>query len=138
MKTCAYVRAWAAIGLLAVPLVAGCSGGNRVTGKLVKNGAPVTVSDKGVIQMSLVKEDDKAVASPYPVTVNPKDGTFVVNANGAGSTPVNGKYRVAVAIYDPYPGKDQLGGRFTAQTSPIMREVSGTTDLTIDVAKAGG
>ena len=54
----------------------------------------------------------------------------------AGGLPP-GKYRIAVRQWDPYPDTDKLGGKFDAQNSPIVREITGEEDIVIDLSKPG-
>ncbi|MBX9681228.1 MAG: hypothetical protein K2X38_20930 [Gemmataceae bacterium] len=115
--------------------VIGCGkAGFSVTGKLEDNGKPLTVSDKGMVNMNLVPVEDKSGASVFPADVS-KDGTFTVRPRGDGSLPTSGKYRVSIEIVDPYPGKDKLNGKFSGAKSPIVREINGSANLTIDIAK---
>jgi len=128
-------------GLLFAALVfplAGCGGGGyKVTGKLVSGGTPVKTSEKGMIQMSFIEESDKDATNPFPVSVNMQDGTFKVASRGNLSGPPAGKYRVSVRIFDPYPGQDKLGDKFSPQNSKLFVEVKGNDDLTVDIAKGG-
>jgi hypothetical protein len=141
MKPC--LRATGSILTLTflMPVLAGCSSGYKVTGKLQNNGAPVTVSEKGMVMMSF--QPAEKAGTVYPVTVE-KDGSFVVGNGPDGTGPTRGKYRVAVEILDPYkddkgqPGKDKLGGKFTSSNSPIYKEVTGNEAIIVDVGKAGG
>lgn len=114
----------------------GCGGpgGFNVTGKLTQGGAPVTVSDKGVIQMNLVPVDDTTGAKVYPVTAKP-DGSFVVNKAGDGSTPSAGKYRVSVKIVDPYPGKDKLKDKYFGPKSTLVQDITGSGEIVINLPK---
>jgi len=118
-------------------IAAGCgpSGHSKITGKVVDNGKPVTVSDKGVIQVSLVAVDDTS-GTGFGTTVN-KDGTFVVNKSADGNYPKSGKYRVGVSVVDPYPGDDKYDGKFQASKSPIIVEVKGDGEIIADVGKGG-
>jgi hypothetical protein len=133
----AFIRATGCILTLAffMPVLAGCSSGYKVTGKLQNNGQPVTVSDKGVVEMSF--QPTEKPGTVYPVTVA-KDGSFVVGNGPDGAGPAQGKYRVIVSIIDPYPGKDKLNDKFGSTNSPIYKEVKGNEDIVVDVGKAGG
>ncbi|HZZ81764.1 MAG TPA: hypothetical protein VFE62_24900, partial [Gemmataceae bacterium] len=118
------------IAIAGLAILAGCGprGYSKITGKLVDNGKPVTVSDKGVIQVSLVAVDDTSNTG-YGTTVN-KDGTFVVNKQADGNYPKAGKYRVNVQVYDPYPGDDKYNGKFVGQKSPLVVDVAGDGEIT--------
>jgi len=123
----------AGLFLLLVAAVAGCGGGGyRVTGKLTKGGAPIKVSEKGLIQMAFIEESDKQAVNPFPVSVN-KDGTFEVNGRAELKGPPAGKYRVSVELIDPYPGTDKFQGKYSKQNSPIIKEVTGNQELTVDL-----
>lgn len=125
-----------ALTLSGVLLLAGCGGsGYNVQGKLVKGGAPVSVSEKGVVQMSFISVDDKAATSPYPVNLE-KDGSFTVAGRGDVKGVPAGKYKVAVEIYDPYPGTDKLGGKFSKERTPIVQDVPANGPAVIDIGKS--
>jgi hypothetical protein len=121
--------------ILFVCVASGCGtrGYSRVTGKVVENGKPVTVSEKGVIQVALVPEGGDNT-SGFGTTVK-SDGTFVVNKRADGNFPSAGKYRVGVQVYDPYPGDDKYAGKFIAAKSPIIVEIKGDDELVVDVGK---
>src|SRR5437588_11274312 len=99
----------------------GCGGprGYKVTGKLTQDGAPDTVSDKGVIQMNLVPVDARTGAKVYPVRTK-RVGTFVIENAGDGAGPAAGKYCVNVQVTDPYPGMDTLEQKFFGQHAPLV------------------
>ncbi len=123
--------------LAAAPLflltVSGCGGPSTVHGKLTNGGAPVTVSDKGVIVISFSPEGG---AGPgFGADVKP-DGTFVVRGPENKGVPP-GKYRIAVMQYDPYPGTDKLDGKFGPGKTSLVRDINGGA-LDIDLAKPQG
>jgi hypothetical protein len=123
-----------ALFTLAVVAV-GCGGsGYTVKGRLEKNGTPITVSDKGVVQLSFVPESSKEGGTPYPATVE-KDGSFVINGRGTDTGIPAGKYRVNVAIVDPYPGNDKLGGKFNGPNSPLVKDITGSGSIVVDIEK---
>jgi hypothetical protein len=123
--------------MIVIPLT-GCNSGYKVTGKVVNKGAPIKVSDKGMLQMSFIEESDKDGSNPYPVSVN-ADGTFTVAGRGSNPNgPTAGKYRVSVRLIDPYPGTDKFGDRYSPKTSKLVTEVKGNDDLTIDIANDAG
>ncbi|MCI0459463.1 MAG: hypothetical protein L0Z62_21140 [Gemmataceae bacterium] len=116
-------------------LASGCgSAGVKANGKLLLDGKPLTVSDKGVIQMALYAEDDPKGTKAEAVDVQ-NDGTFVIMGKKREGVP-SGKYRVAVQVFDPYPGDDKLGGKFAHDKSSLVREVKANEDLIIDLGKA--
>jgi hypothetical protein len=109
----------------------GCGGGaTKAKGKVLLNGQPLNLSDKGVLQVALYKADDKDGKDPYPTLTKP-DGTFEVAGKEGRGVP-NGTYRVAVEIYDPYPGTAKLGEKYSAKSTTLSCEV-GKGDIVIDV-----
>jgi hypothetical protein len=120
--------------LEAACLACGCSGARQVNGKIVKGGAPFTLSDKGVFVLSFVSEagTDKMV---YPATTKP-DGTFTITGPQNKGIPA-GKYKVQLTAQDPYGGPDsvdKLGGKYAPGKSTLVVDV-GSGELTIDVGK---
>jgi hypothetical protein len=118
--------------LVAACLACGCGGGKvKVNGKIVKDGQPFTLSDKGVFVLSFVSEGgtDKTI---YNATTKP-DGTFtIVGPENKGIPP--GKYVVNLTAMDPYPTTDKLGGKYQQGKSTLVVEV-GKGDVVIDVGK---
>lgn len=126
-------RAAVAAGLIAA--LAGCdSNGPRiVSGKLLSDGQPLKVSDKGVVQISF--EFAENPDGSFIGAVNP-DGTFTIEGpTGDGIVP--NTYRVGVVQLDPYPGKDLLKGKFAGRSSPIVMAVDGKSEVVIDLAQVG-
>jgi hypothetical protein len=117
----------------------GCGSGIvKPTGKLVRNGKPFTLSQKGMITMVLYKEDDKEGKVPYPIEMRPPQGPGfeVVGRDRNGVPP--GKYRVSIRAWDPYPAKsdrDFFGNRFNVPQTPLTREIKGNEEIVIDVGK---
>ena len=107
----------------------------KPTGKLTKGGAPLKLSDKGVLQIAFYPESDKAFGAAESVTWE-KDGTFkVVGREGNGI--VAGKYRVSIIIMDPYGGpnaKDMLNGSMAKEKGPLV-EVKDASEIVIDIDK---
>jgi hypothetical protein len=149
------------LALLLVPLAAspGCGGrGNTVwvTGKLLKGGAQYVPPKDQVVYVTFVAlevkdESGKTVQSgeAYAANLDQAKGTFSVpGPEGRGIPP--GKYRIAVtqkmereafnAAKPPSKTKkrvdretDTLADRFGLGTSPIVREVNTSQELTIDL-----
>jgi hypothetical protein len=115
----------------------GCGSGASVTGKITNGGEPLQVSDKGHIVVTFSKEvADAAQGDGFGADLQP-DGTFrVVGKTGGGIPP--GKYRISVQQFDPYPTTDKLKGKFAPGKSPIVRDITGTTTLNIDLSKPEG
>ena len=156
-------RSHVVLALLIVPLVAspGCGGrGNAVwvTGKLLKGGTQYIPPKDQLVHVTFVAleiEDDagKTIQSgePYAAEIDQANGTFSVSGpQGQGIPP--GKYRVAVTqkmkreafdAANPRPTKsarkrvdreaDMLEDRFGIGTSPIIREMNQSQDLSIDL-----
>jgi hypothetical protein len=119
--------------VLALGLVASGCGEKLVkpTGKVLKGGKALTLSDKGVLRVAFIKEGD-ATNTPLPANVNQKDATFeVAGINGKGIPP--GKYRIMVEAQDPYPKADILKGQFSAKNTKIVQEVTGPGEITVEV-----
>lgn len=115
-------------------LVSGCGGGVKPRGKVTNEGKPLTVSDKGLFVMSFILDGNSGKA--YEVDTK-RDGTFTVpGPDGHGIPP--GKYRISVEQFDPYPTTDLLMGKFKGPKSPIVRDVSGSGSLDIDLSKPQG
>jgi len=154
-----------ALALLIAPLVAspGCGqSGNtiRVSGKLLKGGAPYAPPKGQAVSVTLVglEVQDKAgktipSSEPFWANFDPAGATFSVpGVAGRGIPP--GKYRVAVtqkltreafdAAY-PQPQRDvsreadTLADQFGPGTSPIVRELKTTgEELVIDLDHPAG
>jgi hypothetical protein len=124
-----------AIGLLLLGTI-GCGPSLlRPTGKITKGGAPLKLSDKGVMQIALYPESDKSFGAPEAVDWKP-DGTFTVKGR-EGNGIVAGKYRVSVIIMDPYGGpnaKDILDGKMAKEKGPLV-EVKDASEIVIDIDK---
>lgn len=132
--------------LATLPLFVGCGGGDAeetvtARGRLTNAGQPLTVQGMdvgiGMIQVEFYRigPDGKQLETPETATVD-ADGYFNVTGRGGGLPP--GKYKIAVRQWDPYPQVDKLQGRFDAQNSPIVREITGDGDLLIDLSKPEG
>jgi len=119
--------------LLLVGLLIGCGGKRKVNGKILKDGQPFKVSDKGVISLSFVSADD--ASKMYNATPNMSDGTFtIVGPDGKGIPP--GKYKVQLSAQDPYTGpgsKDLFGGKYASATSSPLTVDVGATDVVVDL-----
>jgi hypothetical protein len=152
-----------AVALLAATLVAspGCGGSGKtvwVTGKLLKGGAayvPPEGQNVNVTFIGLETQDasGKMVqgGEPYQADVDQAKGTFSVpGTDGRGIPP--GKYRVAVVQKlrrealekSKVPGKprvdretDLLKNQFSAEQSPIVRELTSSCELAIDLDRPG-
>jgi hypothetical protein len=112
----------------------------KVRGRLLENGRPLVVStaslppgDKGIEVAFYPLHDGGLPGDPFPAVVSPGDGTFhVPGPKGRGIPP--GRYRVAIRVGLPGRG-DHFKDAFSAENSPVVREVDGTKDVVIDVAK---
>jgi hypothetical protein len=102
------------------------------TGKVLKGGAPLTVSDKGLFIISLISEEGgKSVV--HPVDWKP-DGTFTAHGPDRKGLPL-GTYKVSVQAFDPYPGKDMLNGEFTPEKTKLTADVKSGSEIVVDVGK---
>jgi hypothetical protein len=127
----------AALAVLTGLAASGCGSGGaiRVKGTVTNNGQPLSVSDKGMVQVIFIPDDPEKAGDTYPANVNP-DGTFEVpGKEGKGIPP--GKYRVAVRQLDPYPTKDKLKDKFSPEKTPIVRDVA-SREVNIDIANVSG
>jgi len=137
----------------------GCGGSGEpvvwVTGSLLKGGSKYQVpSDQDVTitfnAIEIQTASGKVVAStePFVALFDQKAGTFKVpGKDGSGIPP--GKYRISItskmlrealntskAKQKPMDReKDYLEDKFGPATSPIIREIKSSTDLTIDMDK---
>jgi hypothetical protein len=132
---------------LALPLLfmAGCSKGERVVqvkGRVTNAGQPLHVAGRDVglgrVQVEFVRlSEDGHLVGNREGAIADEDGRFqVYGRDGHGISP--GTYRIAVRQWDPYPQLDKLDGRFTVDSSPITREVTGAEDVLIDVSRPEG
>ena len=144
--------------VLAAFATPGCGGGNqvKVSGKLLKGGAKYVPPEGQRIRMTLIAIEAKDAAGkpvagePFVATLDPDGESFTVpGREGYGIHP--GKYRIAVtqrmtreALEANPPGAkpgrppvdrdtDFLEDKFGPKTSPIIREIRGTSDLVIDL-----
>ena len=160
------LRRHPALILLIASLVAttGCSGrGNNVwvTGKLLKGGEKYVPPEDQHVHVTFVgletkDESGKALPSgePYWAELDQANGTFSVPGPERQGIPP-GKYRVAVTrkmervAFDKAPKShdkktlldretDMLNDKFGMSTSPIVREITKSTDLEIDLDKPTG
>jgi hypothetical protein len=94
-----------AVGLV---LAVGCGTPRfKVVGTIAKGGQPLTVREKGMIQIIFhpLQTDEAGKKHTYPASVK-ADGTFeVAGKDGTGITA--GRYRVEVHQWDPYPFADK-------------------------------
>jgi hypothetical protein len=147
------------LAFLIAPLLAapGCTGrGNTVwiTGKLLKGGTPYVPPKDQLVTITFVAlevqdESGKTVQSgePYLAEYDQASGTFTVPGPDRQGIP-SGKYRIAVtqkmerealdAIKQGTKKRvnretDMLADRFGVGTSPIIREVKASQEVTIDL-----
>ncbi len=114
-------------------LLVGCGGGGVTpSGKLTKGGAPLKVSEKGMVQVHLLPAEGQ-VQTVYTAQVA-ADGSFTVK--GADGKPIPaGKYKIGVVAMDPYPTHDLLKGKFDDKKTTIVRDVKAGQPLDIDLDK---
>jgi hypothetical protein len=106
--------------LVAVAVYAGC--GKRtnnitVTGSVVRNGQPLSLSKNGYVQVTIRPDVDPGKAfTPRIAECDKTNGKFEIR-----DVPT-GKYKVGIQQFDPDPTTDKLKGAFyvdTGKTSAI-------------------
>ncbi len=127
-------------------VTAGCGDGGAdtvyVRGKVSDGGRPLEVEGREVglgmvlVQFYRIGDDGQQSTDPEEAAVDAEGNFEVPGREGSGISP--GKYRIVVRQWDPYPQVDKLGGRFDAQNSQIIREVTGEEEIEIDVSKPEG
>ncbi|MGQ9576189.1 MAG: hypothetical protein ACUVUC_12805 [Thermoguttaceae bacterium] len=145
-----------AVGLVLLgPWAAGCRRGPRegkvviVRGKVVDAGQPIQGLQAkpdpknpygGYLEVRFLKYDEKgkrvAGADTYSARADPT-GAFELKGRFQRGIPP-GKYRIGVHLWDKYPEKDRLKGKFEDVDSPIVREVTGQEEIIIDISKPEG
>ena len=112
--------------------IAGCNQGPKavtVTGTVLRDNQPITVSPTGVVQVTLMPD----------VGPNEQFTTYVGRCEATGKfevveVPV-GTYKIGVEQLDPNPQVDKLGGEFSLINTKIKRQVDGKSPLEIDLAR---
>ena len=105
------------------------------SGKITQGGAPIKMSDKGVLIIALYAESDKDFGSPEGVDQPAKhDGTFKVKGRLGTGVPA-GKYKVSVELKDPYEpsAKDKFGGKYSRANAKVVEITNSSTEITIDL-----
>lgn len=124
------VAAWL---LLAVAVCVGCGKKNNnitVTGSVVRNGQPLSLSKNGYVQVTVQPDVDPNKAfTPRIAECDKTNGKFEIRDIPAG------KYKVGIQQFDPDPTTDKLKGAFYVDTGKIVRDLDGKTPLYIDLAK---
>jgi hypothetical protein len=130
--------------------LAGCGAGNAVwvKGHLLKGGQPYTAPDNQTVGVTFYAMDAQSTKAdePFAATYGPEGAFEVPGPEGRGIPP--GKYRISV-IRKPKAGtikpapkgskvvvdrdRDYLNDQFGPTTSPIVREIRSSADLTIDL-----
>jgi hypothetical protein len=157
-------RALWALPVAVALATSGCGAPRTIplSGRLLRGEKPFTAAEGQALGLTFVAAEAikdpssgtvlAAEGEPFPADIRPDDGTFrVPGREGRGIPP--GKYRVTVYLRQreapanapSRPGgakfdrdKDLLGGRFDATKSPIVREITDSTALTIDLDKPTG
>ena len=123
-----------AVSALALVLIAlgGCHRPVAVSGRLLYNGEPLKGRGPDDITMTFCRMVDgkDQWAELKRVDVNQEQGTFQLPV---GLVP--GTYRIAVHQRDPQTGKDRFQDAFRQGASPLIREVTGTDELVLDLAR---
>ena len=132
------LRALFSIALLGVYVLLGCTrsdGKLNITGKVLKNGAPLRVPEEEYVRITFfpVTADSSPPKNTYAADYDRGSGTFrATGGDGKGVPP--GKYRVAVEHVKN--GGDALKGAYDGDRSPILVDVDRQTrPLVIDLDK---
>jgi hypothetical protein len=127
-------------GLTLCVFLSACSRGPRlvkVSGKLTNHDKPYQVAPAEMRPLiTLVPLDKEGAYDKPPAEFNTSDGTFTVPGRQRNGIP-EGKYRIAIQLNPPNPSAEiqHYNQLFTEQSSPIVRDITGPTELTIDLAK---
>lgn len=102
------------------------------TGKITKGGAPLTISEKGVLEIALFADSDTTFSQPYAVSWE-KDGSLKVTGRNGGIPA--GKYKSSVVLKDPYTAdaKDVFAGKYAKGKGPAVDIQSNSSHFVIDV-----
>ena len=116
--------------LLLLSLAVGCEKKEpEIKGTLTQNGQPLTVSDKGDIQIQFVQESGGGLTGKvFMGTLDKSTGQYVAQIPP-------GDYRVVVQQLDPYPNVDKLKGKFTQAKTPIKKTVVGGETVDIELSE---
>ncbi len=129
---------WPLVALAAALLVPGCGSSNaaRVTGTVVKDGKPFPVAEGQWLQIHLVPVDADPTKSETYLANLAKDGTFdFPGKEGSGVPP--GKYKVTARLVTyKNRDKDLLNDVFSETNSQVVKEVTGSTSITLDLSAA--
>jgi hypothetical protein len=122
--------------LFAVAVAAiGCDGRIVPRGRLLNGGTPYVPPEGVAVHIAFFPMSSEGSESEGScvATFNREDSTFRgVGRDGKGLLP--GKYRVCIQVVKRE--KDLLKGAFGAKSSPMVREItSSTEELTLDLAK---
>ena len=119
--------------LVVVAICVGCGKKDSnitVTGSVVRDGKPLSVSKNGYVQVTIQPDVDPGKAfTPRLAECDKVTGKFEIPDVPAG------KYKVGIQQFDPDPTTDKLKGAFYVETSKIVRDLDGKTPLDIDLAK---
>jgi hypothetical protein len=118
-------------------LASGCGPAQyKVKGKIVRDGVPAMPEKKTYYQVSFYPfgPDGKLLQDVYPANRGKEFNSFSVpGKTGKGIPP--GKYRIGIRMTNDLGDKDNLQGAFGRDNSPIIREVNGSEEMIIDLAK---
>jgi hypothetical protein len=109
----------------------------KAKGKLTNAGKPLEVKPMvGLLELTFLREGGDGPVDPQVAQVAP-DGSFVVHGTGGQGIP-QGKYKIVVRQWEEYPNKDVLKGAFDEKNTKVVRDVTETGEILIDVSKPGG
>jgi hypothetical protein len=110
----------------------------KVRGQIVRNGEPFQLPAGDRLRVTLVpvvegktRPDDSYSSN----TSDPEKGTFEILGKDNRGIP-KGKYRIAVEWL--HRREDQFKGKYGAERSPIIREVTASESMTVDLEKPQG
>jgi hypothetical protein len=135
---CSSAAALIVFGSVACASFAGCSRGDniRVTGKLVKDGAPYAAklggNEPDTFVVDFVGKNSKGEGLRFSADMS-GDGSFKVAGADGGGIP-KGTYRVNV-LHSGFlgAGGDRLKARFSDDKTPLTVELTKNANLVVDV-----
>jgi hypothetical protein len=113
--------------------VCGCGGDGRIKarGRILKNGQPFQLKEgEGLRIVFFPPEAPGTTYESYAAVFDNDDGSFkVTGRDGKGLPP--GKYRIAIEHLKKK--QDLFKGAFSGKRTPIVREITGSDEIIIDL-----
>ncbi len=131
-------RIWPLVVLAVAVLAPGCGSSNvaRVSGNVLKDGKPFPVAEGQWLQIHLVPVDaDPGKQEIYLANLD-KDGSFQFPGKEGNGVPL-GKYKVTARLVT-YKDRDTdlLRSQFSDVNSQVVKEVTGSTSVDLDLSAA--